>query len=377
MTRVKQRLHPASDDPLTLPKSQITFDGALEKYTFQPPVSPALQRDIWRTTNDSPLRASTSKTMKRKADEAIPPSTTKRVTRSTNSTVPIQEVQFPTQQKRKTIVTAAVPKSVSTKSTPASPAIGPATKKRKRLSSGYAPLSKYAHLPNLLTDSLAPSLITVFIGVNPGLTTATTGHAYAHPSNLFYKLLHSSGCTTRRCLPSECKDFPTLFSLGNTNIVSRATRDASELSKEEMVQGVQALQEKATRWKPESVCLVGKSIWEAVWRARKGRAIKKEEFRYGWQDEEENFGINVVRGRTQKVETKDGAWAGARVFVATSTSGLAAGMRPAEKEAVWRELGEWVERRRAERAAESVIEGRLVMDGALDAAVAQDGNGKP
>ena len=143
------------------------------------------------------------------------------------------------------------------------------------------------------------------------------------------------------------------------------------------MQGVQALQEKATRWKPESVCLVGKSIWEAVWRARKGRAIKKEEFRYGWQDEEENFGINVVRGRTQKVETKDGAWAGARVFVATSTSGLAAGMRPAEKEAVWRELGEWVERRRAERAAESVIEGRLVMDGALDAAVAQDGNGKP
>lgn len=43
------------------------------------------------------------------------------------------------------------------------------------------------------------------------------------------------------------------------------------------------------------------------------------------------------------------AWRGARVFVATTTSGLAAGMRPPEKEAIWRGLGEWVARRRKER----------------------------
>ncbi|KAL8958225.1 MAG: hypothetical protein Q9183_005878, partial [Haloplaca sp. 2 TL-2023] len=51
------------------------------------------------------------------------------------------------------------------------------TKKRKRTTSGYAPPSKYAHLVNNLTDSLAPNLICVLVGLNPGIRTATTGHA--------------------------------------------------------------------------------------------------------------------------------------------------------------------------------------------------------
>ena len=107
--------------------------------------------------------------------------------------------------------------------------------------------------------------------------------------------------------------------------------------------GVAVLEEKVRRCRPESVCLVGKSIWETVWRVRHGKKIRKEEFRYGWQDVGENFG--VVKG------TGDGEeeWEGARVFVATTTSGLAAGMKPHEKEEVWRGLGEFVERRRKER----------------------------
>ncbi|KAK9241495.1 hypothetical protein V1506DRAFT_550546 [Lipomyces tetrasporus] len=45
----------------------------------------------------------------------------------------------------------------------------------------------------------------------------------------------------------------------------------------------------------------------------------------------------------------DTEWKGARVFVATTTSGLAAGMRPEEKEAVWKVLGSWVKERREQR----------------------------
>jgi TDG/mug DNA glycosylase family protein len=44
-------------------------------------------------------------------------------------------------------------------------------------------------------------------------------------------------------------------------------------------------------------------------------------------------------------------WEGARVFVATSTSGLAATLLPAEKERIWKELGVWVQQRREERSA--------------------------
>ncbi|KAF9886859.1 hypothetical protein FE257_010982 [Aspergillus nanangensis] len=188
---------------------------------------------------------------------------------------------------------------------------------------------------SLLRDTIPSNLTLLLVGVNPGTLTGTTGFAYAHPSNLFWKLLHASGITKVRHPPSDTYRLPELYNVGNTNIVERPTRDASMLSKAEMNAGVPVLEAKVAAQRPEVVCLVGKSIWEAVWRVRKGRALRKEEFHYGWQDEEENM------GRTE-------GWGGAPVFVATTTSGLAAGMKPAEKQAVWDELGKWVVKRRGE-----------------------------
>ncbi|KAK1636009.1 uracil-DNA glycosylase-like protein, partial [Colletotrichum phormii] len=227
----------------------------------------------------------------------------------------------------------------------------PKPKRKRKAAGGYAPPSTYAHLPHL-TDILAPNLLILFVGLNPGLRTAALGHVYAHPSNLFWKLLFSSGITPRLCAPAEDRDLPALYGLGNTNIVARPSRNGAELSKAEMDEGVGALEDKVRGCRPEVVCIVGKSIWESIWRVRHGRGIKKEEFRYGWQDESENMGV-VVKGE-QEEGMGDGieafeAWAGAKVFVATSTSGLAATLRPAEKERIWRELGAWCERRRAER----------------------------
>ncbi|PKY06713.1 DNA glycosylase [Aspergillus campestris IBT 28561] len=189
---------------------------------------------------------------------------------------------------------------------------------------------------SLLRDTIPPNLTLLLVGVNPGIQTGLTGFAYAHPSNLFWKLLHASGITPIRHPPSDTYRLPALYNIGNTNIVERATRDAAMLTRAEMNAGVPVLEAKIAAQRPEVVCLVGKSIWEAVWRVRRGRAIRKEEFRYGWQDEGENM------GRSEQ-------WGGARVFVATTTSGLAAGMSRAEKQAVWDELGEWVVRRREER----------------------------
>ncbi|KAI9648817.1 uracil DNA N-glycosylase Thp1 [Ciborinia camelliae] len=211
-------------------------------------------------------------------------------------------------------------------------------KPRSRAPTGYAPPTLYAHLPPL-PDVLAPNLICVFVGLNPGLQTARDGHAYAHPSNLFWKLLYASGCTPRLLRAEDDVRLPAWYAMGNTNIVARPTRNGSELSKREMDDGVGILEEKIRVYRPESVALVGKGIWESVWRVRKGRAILKHQFRYGWQSEGENLGI--VKG--------EDSWGGARVFVASSTSGLAASLLPAEKESIWRELGSWIEQRRRER----------------------------
>lgn len=177
-------------DPPTggnLPAHKSTFDGALSKYAFQ---------------NSGAARG---------------------VTRSSSSTTPLQPAIPNPSLKRKASDPPAksLPcNSSSSKRSKTSSGFSGTKAKPKRSSSGYAPPSKYAHIDNLLTDSLAPNLITVFIGVNPGIRTATTGHAYNHPSNLFWKLLHSSGCTSRRCRPEEDGDLPRLYSLGLTNIVS-------------------------------------------------------------------------------------------------------------------------------------------------------------
>ncbi|KAJ5982314.1 hypothetical protein N7451_012414 [Penicillium sp. IBT 35674x] len=197
---------------------------------------------------------------------------------------------------------------------------------------------------SLLRDAISPDLIVLLVGVNPGIRTGVTGYAYAHPSNLFWKLLHSSGITSIRHTPSDTYKLPELYYVGNTNIVERPTRVASMLSRAEMDAGVPLLEAKVAAHQPEVVCFVGKSVWEAVWRVKHGRALRKEEFRYGWQDESENM------GRIPGVD-----WRGASVFVATTTSGLAAGMNRAEKEAIWAKLGSWVVQRRAERALASII----------------------
>lgn len=234
------------------------------------------------------------------------------------------------------------PGTTTTKSTP--------KKKRNRPKAGYQPPSVYAHLPPL-PDALGPNLLALFCGLNPGVRTAQTGHAYNHPSNLFWKLMYSSGVLPVRCTAEEDRTLPARFNLGLTNIVSRPSRNGSELSKAEMDDGVGALEAKVARWRPEVVVVVGKSIWESVWRVRHGgRAIRKDEFRYGWQDEAENMGVGDVPEdeREDGVVYEDG-WRGARVFVSSSTSGLAATLGPAEKERIWRELGSWVEARRAGR----------------------------
>lgn len=215
-------------------------------------------------------------------------------------------------------------------------------KKRSRKLSGYAPPSQYAHLPKL-TDILEPNLIGIFVGFNPGVTTATAGHAYAHPSNHFWRLLHSSGITDRRLPPEEDVTLPRLYQMGNTNLVDRASKNFGELSKKEMAAGTPILEEKVRAFKPESVCIVGKGIWESIWRWRYGREIKKAEFKYGWQDAKERM------GRTKE-------WEGAWMFVATATSGLAANLSTAEKEAIWRPYGEWIEKRRGERGEKAGVE---------------------
>jgi thymine-DNA glycosylase len=107
---------------------------------------------------------------------------------------------------------------------------------------------------------------------------------------------------------------------------------------------VPVLEEKVRAYRPEVVCIVGKGIWETIVKVKVRNGAKKQAkdvFNYGWQDERLWLG-REVDGDGEVV------WGGARTFVATTTSGLAASTKPAEKAAIWKELGDWIVAKRAE-----------------------------
>ncbi|KXG53245.1 uncharacterized protein PGRI_002950 [Penicillium griseofulvum] len=316
---VELTLEPMDDVPV----NKITsFNGRLQQFMHN------------GTTHSSP---SASSTISQPTNSEHKPQISKRETETIISSPRRKKATSRTASPATT--TQRTTRSQSIMTTPS-----PVSTKRKRIRTPKIPSTPPLASPteSLLRDTIPPNLILLLVGVNPGIMTGITGHAYAHPSNLFWKLLYSSGITSIRHIPADTYKLPALYSVGNTNIVERPTRDASMLSRAEMDAGVPVLEAKIAAQRPEVVCLVGKSIWEAVWRVRHGRGIRKEEFRYGWQAETENMG-------------RCDGWGGAPVFVATTTSGLAAGMKPAEKEAVWAELGSWVVRRRAEREQSSVV----------------------
>lgn len=105
----------------------------------------------------------------------------------------------------------------------------------------------------------------MFCGINPGVMSSSSGHHFAHRSNHFYPSLHLAGITSERMKPEQDVDFPKLrpLSLGLTNLAGRPTAEGSELLPSELIAGVPILIDKVKRWKPRTVCFVGKGISEA------------------------------------------------------------------------------------------------------------------
>ena len=164
---------------------------------------------------------------------------------------------------------------------------------------------------------------------------------YSNKTNRFWRDLHSSGLTPDRILPSlEDQTLPVKYSLGLTNLVARPTNEQAELSKKEMDDSVLILEDKIRKFKPEAVCIVGKGIWDSIYRKMHGQKIPAKGFDYGWQEGE----LLGVIGAGYKEE----AWGGARVFVSPSTSGLVT-IDQTVMAGIWKKLGDWANERRRER----------------------------
>ncbi len=109
-------------------------------------------------------------------------------------------------------------------------------------------------------DVIAPGLKVLFCGINPGLYTAAIGHHFGRPGNRFWPALYSGGFTPRLFDPSEKAELLNL-GYGITNLVSRATLRADELTAEELVAGAKVVVRKVRKYEPRYLAVVGVSSY--------------------------------------------------------------------------------------------------------------------
>ena len=127
-----------------------------------------------------------------------------------------------------------------------------------------------------IRDVLAPHLRVLFVGINPGLYTAATGHHFARPGNRFWPTLHAAGFTARLLHPSEQRRL-LADGYGITNLVNRATASAAELAPAEFVAGRERLAAKVRRLRPQVVAFLGMGAYCHAFGLRRARLGEQPE----------------------------------------------------------------------------------------------------
>lgn len=113
----------------------------------------------------------------------------------------------------------------------------------------------------MASDLLRPGLDLVFCGYNPSLTSGRTGRHYAHPGNRFWRVLHAAGITERIYEPDEDEELLER-GIGFTNLCSRPTRRADELTREEIRAGSRELRAKLEHLRPAAVAYTGIGVYK-------------------------------------------------------------------------------------------------------------------
>ena len=114
-----------------------------------------------------------------------------------------------------------------------------------------------------LRDRIAPGVRVLFVGINPGVRSAETGHHFAGFSNRFWRLL-----TEARLVPEPIAyvDDARLveWGLGITNLIARPTPGIGDLRPQEYIDGWIVLEKKIRRYRPAVVALVGVTLYRAI-----------------------------------------------------------------------------------------------------------------
>lgn len=120
-----------------------------------------------------------------------------------------------------------------------------------------------------LRDRIRSGVEVLFVGINPGVRSALTGHHFAGFSNRFWKLLYESRLVPE---PITFRDDDRLpdWGFGITNLVARATPGIDTLLPHEYVKGRTRLMAKVRTFRPHVIALVGVTVFRAMFPEHKG-----------------------------------------------------------------------------------------------------------
>lgn len=127
-----------------------------------------------------------------------------------------------------------------------------------------------------VSDLVGPGLRLLFVGINPGLWTAAVQTHFAHPGNRFYPALYRAGITAYeidRAVGMSDADRAHLVGrgVGITNLVTRATARAAELSKDELRAGGERLVAFVAEHRPRVVAIAGITAYRDAFGDRAAR----------------------------------------------------------------------------------------------------------
>jgi double-stranded uracil-DNA glycosylase len=126
---------------------------------------------------------------------------------------------------------------------------------------------------NPLKDRIGSDVRVLFVGINPGIRSALTGHHFAGYSNRFWKLLHESGLVPEPIGYADDRRLPE-WGFGITNLVARPTPGIDTLRAEEYLAGLRTLRRKARRVKPDVVAFVGVTLFRSVFARAAGTPVR-------------------------------------------------------------------------------------------------------
>lgn len=114
-----------------------------------------------------------------------------------------------------------------------------------------------------LSEILTPGLSVVFCGLNPALSAVRDGHNFSNPSNRFWRVLHLAGFTPRLLRADEERAL-LQYGCGLTSAVSRPTKSASELKRQDCLSAAPILENKIRKFAPANLAFLGKAAYAAI-----------------------------------------------------------------------------------------------------------------